>query len=153
MEHAQWYEQPVTPPPANLGRDEMNFALANVTEYILHRILKGSFTSTIFNSQIRPPKQKGKSPRYFSVIDLSLWSAEASLTIFTKPVLFYVFIIEVEIFWRWCGFLGIFQNFFFPPYWHEKIWEFNCSRILGNREAGSLKRRGKRRKALTAEHG
>lgn len=71
MEHAQCSEQPVTPPPANLGRDEMNFALANVTEYILHRILKGSLISTIFNSQIRPPKRKGKSPRYFSVVDLS----------------------------------------------------------------------------------
>lgn len=152
MEHAQWYEQPVTPPPANLGRDEMNFALANVTEYILHRILKGSFTSTIFNSQIRPPKQRGKSPRYFSVIDLSLWSAEASLTIFLTLVLFYVFIIEVEIFGGGVDFLEVFFLIFFS-YWHEKIWEFNCSRILGNSEAGSLKGRGKRRKALTAEHG
>lgn len=60
----------------------MNFALANVTEYILHRILKGSLISTIFNSQIRPPKQKEKSPRYFSVVDLSLRSIEASLTTF-----------------------------------------------------------------------
>jgi len=44
-----------------------------------------------------------------------------------------------------------FLIFFFN--WHENICEYNCTRILGNSEAASLKGRGKRRKALAAEHG
>lgn len=90
----------------------MNFALANVTEYILHRILKGSLISTIFNSQIRPPKQKEKSPRYFSVIDLSLRSIEVSLTTFLWNLAYFAFLSFklgfLNMVWIFGGFFWIF---------------------------------------------
>lgn len=76
--------------------------------------LKGSLISTIFNSQIRPPKEKGKSPRYSSVIHLSLWSIEASLTTFTWSLAYFTFLSLklrfLEMVWI---FGGVFWIFFF----------------------------------------
>lgn len=121
MEHAQCSEQPVTPPPANLGRDEMNFALANVTEYILHRILKGSLISTIFNSQIRPPKRKGKSPRYFSVVDLSYHQLKPLSQHLPEVWLILPFYHSSRFFFFFGGGVDFYFLFFLPFYWHEKI--------------------------------
>lgn len=58
------------------------------------------------------------------------WSI--SHNIYLKPGLFYGFFNSSWDFWRWCGFLLVFFLFliFFFFYWHEKIWEFNCSWIL-----------------------
>lgn len=97
MEHAQWCEKPVTPPPPHiqLWRYEMNFVLANIT--FCPGFLKVPLISTIYNSlYLYIYIYRSNKGRLFCADD---YISEASPTVYLKSGIFCPPELNICAFW------------------------------------------------------